>query len=147
MDIFCPVCNYKTESLVYVLLTCWWANTVWNGMNMHEWRSLGSFVSLADVIFYLCTTFDTKTVGIGLVTLWYIWGARNKLKHENVSMSPQEAISRMKLLANEYYKYHVDNSIQHFSCSQILFGSPHLLVLRTIKLNCDAHLGTFQLKQ
>ncbi|KAL9675319.1 hypothetical protein QQ045_003521 [Rhodiola kirilowii] len=72
---------------------------------------------MADVLFYLCTSFDPKSAGRAIETLWYIWSMRNKLKHDNVMIPPRAAISRITSLANEYYKYHVDNANHHFQCS------------------------------
>ncbi|CAM8879128.1 unnamed protein product [Rhodiola kirilowii] len=135
VDFSCPVCNYKYESMTHVLLNCWWANAVWQKMGKQEWMNLGSFYSLADVLFYLCTSFDPRSAALGLVTMWYIWGARNRLKHDNVLPSPVEATSRITALANEFYRYHTDKSICHFLCSDFQWIPPPV---GTIKINCDA---------
>ncbi|KAL9667679.1 hypothetical protein QQ045_002043 [Rhodiola kirilowii] len=89
----------------------------------------------ADVLFYLCTSFDPKSTGHAIVTLWYIWSMRNKLKHDNVMIPPRAAISRITGLANEYYMYLVDNVIHHFQCSDFRWKP---LPVGSIKLNCDA---------
>ncbi|KAL9687784.1 hypothetical protein QQ045_032191 [Rhodiola kirilowii] len=134
-DIWCPVCNYKCETPMHALLQCWWAKSVWQGMDVHEWLQLDSFVSLADVLFYLCTSFDPKSAARAIVTLWYIWSMRNRLKHDSVMISPQEAISRITGLANKYYRYHVDNALHHFQCSDFMWKPPPI---GSVKLNCDA---------
>ncbi|KAL9663675.1 hypothetical protein QQ045_019066 [Rhodiola kirilowii] len=134
-DISCPVCNYKCETALHALCQCWWASAVWQGMDVIEWRRLGSLASLADVLFNLCTTLDPQSAARALVTLWYIWSARNKWKHDNVMLLPQDAVNRIKVLANEFYRNHVDSAIHHFQCSDFMWKPPPIGV---IKVNCDA---------
>ncbi|CAM8992687.1 unnamed protein product [Rhodiola kirilowii] len=135
VDCSCPLCNYKHETQLHVLVQCWWANAVWQEMGVLDWLQFGSFSTMADVLFYLCSYMDPKSAACALVTLWYIWSARNKWKHDRVSMSPQDAVARIKVLANEYYRYHVDNTIHHFQCSDFLWKPPSI---GTVKVNCDA---------
>ncbi|KAL9666607.1 hypothetical protein QQ045_000942 [Rhodiola kirilowii] len=54
--------------------------------------------------------------------------------------TPQAAISRITGLANEYYRYHVDNVIHHFQCSDFRWKPP---ADGFIKLNCDASWSEF----
>ncbi|KAL9687052.1 hypothetical protein QQ045_031448 [Rhodiola kirilowii] len=111
------------------------AKAVWQGMNVCEWLQLDSFVSMADVLFYLCTSFDPKSAGRALVTLWYIWSMGNKVKHVNVMIALRDAVSLIIALANEYYRYYIDNAIHHFQCSDFMWKPPPI---GFIKLNCDA---------
>ncbi|CAM8931852.1 unnamed protein product [Rhodiola kirilowii] len=90
---------------------------------------------MADVIFYICSKFSMKDAGLYLITLWYIWYARNQAKHGGNFLAPTAAISRVRALAGDYYRLNRDTPINHLSSSDFEWKPPPSGV---IKVNCDA---------
>ncbi|CAM8995263.1 unnamed protein product [Rhodiola kirilowii] len=138
-DVCCPVCHFKVESSDHALLKCWWSSAVWQGLGIRDWEVFGSCCSLADVIYYFCKFFNIKLASLSLVTLWYIWGARNRLKHESISTTPAEAVNRILALSTEFYKFHKENPANSFTCSDFFWKPPPA---GYIKINCDASWDT-----
>ncbi|KAL9678021.1 hypothetical protein QQ045_015859 [Rhodiola kirilowii] len=82
---------------------------------------------------YLCKFLGVKAACQGLITLWYIWFVRNKVKHESSWASPSTAASRIQLLAAEFGRACKQSSI--ISCYDFEWRPPPF---GHIKINCDA---------
>ncbi|KAL9680467.1 hypothetical protein QQ045_018346 [Rhodiola kirilowii] len=92
----------------------------------------GMAMETADHIFLKCWWASKVWNGVQIPD-WHVIG--NQAKHGGKFLAPNAAISRIRALAGEYYRFSRDTSINHMSCSDFEWKPPPSGV---IKVNCDA---------
>ncbi|CAM8915895.1 unnamed protein product [Rhodiola kirilowii] len=133
----CCICGYRVETSCHALLSCWWANAVWNNLNIPGSNTLLNCQSIADVLFYCWKSFPVRTFSLCLVALWFIWYNCNRVKHGATMVWATDAAMRITNLANQFYFY---NSSLNINAANMLFSDFEWRKPPRgyLKINCDA---------
>ncbi|CAM8958761.1 unnamed protein product [Rhodiola kirilowii] len=129
----CPVCQYKFEDDMHAFISCWWSKAMWSYMGYGIHVDCKCFQIMADVIFYVFANYKPEEFCQISIALWFIWYNRNRVAHNNQSMSPISAVMRIKKLYKDFTmnKKGMISSINCFGLSWQRPKRPY------IKANCD----------
>ena len=82
----CVLCGINAESLLHVFMTCPFSASIWDGW-MTVFNMPNVPTSLLDLLNMGCIDRSSQVKEVWLITftttLWFIWRARNKMKHDN----------------------------------------------------------------
>ncbi|KAL9669151.1 hypothetical protein QQ045_006693 [Rhodiola kirilowii] len=118
---------------------CWIARANCEQLGISELCNLPETASYADIIHYSWTQFSSRRRQLVLVSLWFLWLNRNKLKHGDSGYTLNDlvykAINLSRSFAQNDSKYL--SSMRFFYISDFDWKAPPTGI---IKINCDASL-------
>ncbi|KAL9685943.1 hypothetical protein QQ045_023397 [Rhodiola kirilowii] len=106
----CCICGYSLETVAHALTGCWWAKSILQKLNVHHLDVLSSCHHPSDIIFYCWKYCFIREFTICLITLWFIWYNRNRVKHGDQLMDSIMAAHRVRSLMQQFCFYS-DNTL------------------------------------
>ncbi|CAM8968971.1 unnamed protein product [Rhodiola kirilowii] len=101
-NVGCVECGYRIETYAHVFLHCWFAKAYWDLLGIPEMSRLPESVGFADIIHFSQNTFPNKKKQLILVSLWFLWYNRNKLKHGESSYSLNELVFKATSISRSF---------------------------------------------
>ncbi|KAL0291652.1 UNVERIFIED_CONTAM: hypothetical protein Sradi_7018800 [Sesamum radiatum] len=90
----CPWCGFELENLMHTLLRCHFPHLVW-ALSQLPWSVIASGQDDPEAwLWLLHRDLDAVEFSRALIIIWNLWGARNRLLFEGVSVSPQGLMER-----------------------------------------------------
>ena len=98
----CPICDEEPESLVYALISCDFALSVWSLWQDCPINLLLKTKNFNNLVLQLCSSSSALNLELFFAISWSIWYNRNKLLHDENGLWPLQILELAKCMVEDY---------------------------------------------